>query len=282
MIVPRPVRRLYTWTAAIPSGPMPCTHVAIPFSASGARKGLGQNSSADAPEAAPTCVTCPVRESQAQTVKSSRPVREWYSDQTSQRPSKAPSAWSAAGSGNALMCLTALVLASISTTPEKPGEWIAAKKERRSCASAKGTSGVVSERPTTCRDSARSQVLLDRAWHQPPCPRPVRDVSPEAQPGTHVRAVAATRARRRVRGRLPDVAAPRDDRHDRAARHGRVGRHAAGPRDRARAVHRVLVHRRPAGVLIPADLEPMEDLPVRRVPHEVGSSRSLPGVADQR
>src|SRR6185436_17264207 len=114
MIVPRPVRRSYTWTAPIPPGPVPCTQVAIPFNASGARKGLGRNSAADAREAAPTCVTCPERESQAQTVKSSRPVREWYSDQTSQRPSKAPSAWSAAGSGNALMCLTALVLASIS------------------------------------------------------------------------------------------------------------------------------------------------------------------------
>jgi hypothetical protein len=76
------------------------------------------------------------------------------------------------------MGMTALVLASISATPENCGEWIAAKKERRSCASANGTSALLRESPTTCRDNTRSQELLDLAWHQPPRPRAVREMTP--------------------------------------------------------------------------------------------------------
>jgi len=67
---------LYTWTTASRSSPLPCTHVAIPCSASGPRMGLAQNSPLGALVAAPIRHTLPERESQAQTVKSSKLVSE--------------------------------------------------------------------------------------------------------------------------------------------------------------------------------------------------------------
>jgi hypothetical protein len=55
--------------------------------------------------ALPICRSRPVRESHAQVVKSSKLESEWYSFQTSQRPSKLPSAWSFRVSVNRLIGL---------------------------------------------------------------------------------------------------------------------------------------------------------------------------------
>jgi hypothetical protein len=60
--------------------------------------------------------------SHAHVVKSSKLSKPWYSFQTSQRPSKVPSAWSKLGSGNALILVICLFVALILATPEKAGE----------------------------------------------------------------------------------------------------------------------------------------------------------------
>src|SRR6476660_8843487 len=99
--------------------------------------------------AAPIWVSFRVRLSHAQVVKSSKLSKPWYSFQTSQRPSKAPHAWSNFGSGNALILITALVLVSTRATPEKRGEYTSAQNERPSCAKARGTMAVVFETAVT-------------------------------------------------------------------------------------------------------------------------------------
>jgi hypothetical protein len=55
-------------------------------------------------------------------VKSLKLSNPWYSCQTSQRPSNAPSAWSSVGSGKALILVIFRAVALILATPEKLGE----------------------------------------------------------------------------------------------------------------------------------------------------------------
>src|SRR5215475_9232964 len=121
----------------------------MPLRASAPRQGLAQNRPVGERLAAPIWVSLRVCVSQAQVVKSSKLSKPWYSFQTSQRPSKAPQAWSNSGSGKPLILVTALVLASIRATPEKGREYISAKNEWPSRANARGTIGVVRERAIT-------------------------------------------------------------------------------------------------------------------------------------
>ncbi|HUK95630.1 MAG TPA: hypothetical protein VLU96_11325 [Gaiellaceae bacterium] len=65
-------------------------------------------------------MTVPVREFHAQVVKSSKFSSEWYSFQTSQRPSKAPSAWSVLGWAKPRIRVTRPVGTSTRATPDQP------------------------------------------------------------------------------------------------------------------------------------------------------------------
>src|SRR5439155_26258834 len=81
--------RSKTCTSPFPPLPEPCVHVAKPARASGWRHGLGQNPPDGACAAPPIRRSRPERESHDHVVKSSKLESEWYSFQTSQRPSKA-------------------------------------------------------------------------------------------------------------------------------------------------------------------------------------------------
>ena len=133
-----------------------------PGGEAGARVGLAPRTGQDSPDgaqAAPIFRTWPVRESHDQVVKSSNPLSEWYSSQTSQRPSKVPPAWTVPGSnpGSA----TRLILASMRATPENRFVKMGATKLRPSPISSERS------RWRPCCDS----VTTPPVEHLPPAPR---------------------------------------------------------------------------------------------------------------
>ena len=94
-------------------------------------------------------------------LKSFALYREWYSRQTSHRPSKLPSAWSFAEFGNRLIGVMRLVRTSTRATPENDGDQISAKNVRPSPAGAIGVTDTRRERRTTERASLVRQIAFD-------------------------------------------------------------------------------------------------------------------------